>query len=36
MRETFPAYMPQLFKHEGGFSDHPRDPGSFNISCVSI
>jgi len=21
MRETFPAYMPQLFKHEGGYVD---------------
>lgn len=26
-RETFPAYLPELFRHEGGYVDHPRDPG---------
>jgi len=25
MRETFPAYMPQLFKHEGDYVDYSRN-----------
>lgn len=27
MKNTLEAYMPQLLRHEGGYSDHPRDPG---------
>lgn len=27
MRETFNAYFPELIKREGGYVDHPRDPG---------
>ena len=27
MRDNFGAVMAQIFKHEGGYVDHPRDPG---------
>lgn len=27
MRATFNAYFPELIKHEGGYVDHPKDPG---------
>jgi lysozyme family protein len=36
MRETFTAFMPQLFKHEGGFSDHPRDPGGATNLGITL
>jgi lysozyme family protein len=36
MRETFPAYMPQLFKHEGGYVDHPRDPGGATNLGITL
>lgn len=36
MRETFSAYMPQLFKHEGGYVDHPRDPGGATNLGITL
>ncbi len=36
MRDTFPAYMPQLFKHEGGYVDHPRDPGGATNLGITL
>ncbi|MGL4297103.1 MAG: glycoside hydrolase family 108 protein [Aestuariivirga sp.] len=36
MRDTFAAYMPQLFKHEGGYVDHPRDPGGATNWGITI
>lgn len=36
MRETFPAFMPQLFKHEGGYIDHPRDPGGATNLGITL
>ncbi|MFN8988740.1 MAG: glycoside hydrolase family 108 protein [Betaproteobacteria bacterium] len=36
MRETFLAYMPQLFKHEGGYVDHPRDPGGATNLGITL
>jgi len=26
-KDSFDTLMPHLFRHEGGFADHPRDPG---------
>lgn len=36
MRQTLPAFMPQLFKHEGGYVDHPRDPGGATNLGITI
>jgi len=27
MKQTFGAFIPHLLKFEGGYVDHPRDPG---------
>lgn len=27
MKDTFEAYLPELWKHEGGYVNHPDDPG---------
>jgi lysozyme family protein len=36
MRSTFDAYMPELLRHEGGYVDHPRDPGGATNMGVTI
>ncbi|MBN8532463.1 MAG: glycoside hydrolase family 108 protein [Rhizobiales bacterium] len=36
MRATLPAFMPELFKHEGGYVDHPRDPGGATNLGITI
>ncbi|MCA3668709.1 MAG: glycoside hydrolase family 108 protein [Methylobacterium sp.] len=36
MRRTFPAFMPQLFDHEGGYVDHPRDPGGATNLGITL
>jgi lysozyme family protein len=39
MKDTFDAYLPELFKHEGGYVDHPADPGgatNFGITLGTL
>ena len=39
MRATREAFMPELYKHEGGYVDHPRDPGgatNFGITLATL
>lgn len=36
MRETFTAYFPELMKHEGGYVDHPSDPGGATKYGITI
>ncbi len=39
MQQTFPAFLPELFQHEGGYVDHPRDPGgatNFGITHKTL
>lgn len=36
MNSTFKAYLPELFKHEGGFVDHPKDPGGATNLGITI
>jgi len=39
MRATLEAFMPTLYKHEGGYSDHKRDPGgatNFGITLATL
>ncbi len=36
MKPTFDAYMPELFKHEGGYMDHPRDPGGATNLGITL
>lgn len=36
MRETFQHYLPRLFAHEGGYVDHPRDPGGATNYGITI
>ncbi len=39
MRETFDSYFPELLKHEGGYVDHPQDPGGatkYGITLVTL
>lgn len=34
---NFPAVMAEIFKHEGGYSDHPKDPGgATNMGITHI
>lgn len=36
MRSTLSAYMPELLKHEGGYVDHPRDPGGATNMGITL
>ena len=36
MKSTLPAFMPQLLKHEGGYVDHPKDPGGATNMGITI
>ena len=36
MKSTFPAYLPELLKHEGGYVDHPRDPGGATNLGITL
>lgn len=36
MKQTFNEYMPQLLKHEGGYVDHPRDPGGATNMGITL
>lgn len=39
MRSSFDGYMPELFKHEGGYVDHSADPGGatkFGITHITL
>lgn len=36
MNETFDAYFPELMKHEGGYVDHPRDPGGATKYGITL
>jgi lysozyme family protein len=36
MRATFDAYFPELLKHEGGYVDHPSDPGGATNLGITI
>jgi len=36
MKETFEAYFPELLKHEGGYVDHPSDPGGATKYGITI
>jgi lysozyme family protein len=36
MRQTFDQFLPQLLKHEGGYVDHPRDPGGATNLGVTL
>lgn len=36
MLATFSVYLPELFKHEGGYVDHPRDPGGATNLGITI
>lgn len=36
MRETFDAYFPRLMEHEGGYVDHPSDPGGATKYGITI
>lgn len=34
--ETLPRVMPDLLKHEGGWSDHPSDPGGATMNGITL
>lgn len=36
MKSTFQAYFPHLLKHEGGYSDHARDPGGATNLGITL
>lgn len=36
MKDTFAAYFPELLKHEGGYVDHPSDPGGATNMGITI
>ena len=36
MRSNFPAALEAILKHEGGFVDHPRDPGGATNKGITI
>ncbi len=36
MKQTLEAYIPQLLKHEGGYVDHPKDPGGATNLGITI
>lgn len=36
MKDTFDAYMPELLKHEGGYVDHPADPGGATKYGITL
>lgn len=36
MKQSLPVYMPKLLKHEGGYVDHPRDPGGATNMGITI
>jgi lysozyme family protein len=36
MRGTFDVYFPELLKHEGGYVDHPSDPGGATKYGITI
>lgn len=36
MRDNFPACLAEVLTHEGGWSDHPKDPGGATMRGVTI
>jgi lysozyme family protein len=36
MRDNFAACLPEILKHEGGWADHPRDPGGATMKGITI
>jgi len=36
MRDNFPACLAEILKHEGGWADHPQDPGGATMKGVTI
>lgn len=36
MKQTFDQFLPQLLKHEGGYVDHPRDPGGATNLGITL
>ena len=36
MRDNFPACLAEVLRHEGGWSDHPKDPGQATMKGVTI
>ena len=36
MKQTFNAYFPHLLKHEGGYVDHPHDPGGATNMGITL
>lgn len=36
MKQTLDEYFPQLLKHEGGYVDHPKDPGGATNLGITI
>ncbi len=36
MKQTFDQFLSQLFKHEGGYVDHPRDPGGATNLGITL
>lgn len=36
MRDNFAACLPEILKHEGGWADHPKDPGGATMKGITI
>lgn len=35
-RENFPVCLPIILKHEGGWADHPKDPGGATMKGITL
>lgn len=36
MKSNFAACLPEILKHEGGWADHPKDPGGATMKGITI
>jgi lysozyme family protein len=36
MKDNFAACLPEILRHEGGWADHPKDPGGATMKGVTI